>query len=192
MAMFDLDTFVADCRAALREATPEAAVRELAERAVAQPVEVEGALGTPSSGGVTTLHRSPELTILNVVWTPGMAVYPHDHRMWAVIALYGGREDNTFYRRSPEGLVVAGNKKLEIRDAALLGKNVVHAVANPLRVFTGAIHLYGGDFFATPRSEWSQDMLEERPYDVEAIKRVFAEANEWWRAERPGAQAVDG
>jgi predicted metal-dependent enzyme (double-stranded beta helix superfamily) len=190
--MFDLDTFVADCRAVLREATPEAAVRELAERAVAQPAEVERALGTPSSGGVTTLHRSPELTILNVVWTPGMAVYPHDHRMWAVIALYGGREDNTFYRRSPEGLVVAGNKKLEIRDAALLGKNVVHAVANPLRSFTGAIHLYGGDFFATPRSEWSGDLSDERPYDVEAIKRVFAEANERWRAECVAGHRVDG
>ena len=37
-----------------------------------------------------------------------MAIYPHEHRMWAVIGLYGGREDNTFYRRSPQGLVVAG------------------------------------------------------------------------------------
>jgi predicted metal-dependent enzyme (double-stranded beta helix superfamily) len=101
--MFDLDTCVADCRTALGESTPEAAVRELVERAVAQPPEVERALGTPSWGAVTTLHRSPELTILNVIWTPGMATYPHDHRMWAVIGLYGGREDNTFYRRSAEG-----------------------------------------------------------------------------------------
>jgi predicted metal-dependent enzyme (double-stranded beta helix superfamily) len=80
---------------------------------------------------VTTLHRSPELTILNVIWTPGMATYPHDHRMWAVIGLYGGREDNTFYRRSAEGLVVVGGKELATRDAALLGKSVVHAVRNP-------------------------------------------------------------
>ena len=190
--MFDLDTFVADCRQALRESTPETAVRELAQRAVAHPGEVERALGTATSGGVTALHRSPELTILNVVWTPGMAVYPHDHRMWAVIALYGGQEDNTFYRRSREGLIVAGSKTLEARDATLLGQNVVHAVANPLRTFTGAIHLYGGDFFATPRSEWSRDLSDERPYDVEAIKRVFAEANERWRAECVAGHLVDG
>jgi predicted metal-dependent enzyme (double-stranded beta helix superfamily) len=181
--MFDLDTFVADCRAALGESTAEVAVRELVEHAIAQPAEVERALGTPNGGGVTTLHRSPELTILNVVWAPGMAIHPHDHRMWAVIGLYGGREDNTFYRRSAEGLVVAGSKELGIRDAALLGKNVVHAVTNPLRVFTGAIHVYGGDFFATPRSEWTPDTLEERPYDVEHTMRAFAEANERWRAE---------
>lgn len=189
--MFDLDTFVADCRKALGESTPEAAVRELVERAVAQPMDVERALGAPAWGGFTSLHRSPELTIINVIWAPEMAVHPHDHRMWAVIGLYGGREDNTFYRRGPEGLVVAGGKALETRDAALLGKNVVHAVTNPLRTFTGAIHVYGGDFFATPRSEWKPDTLEERPYDVEHTRRVFAEANERWRAECAAAQGVN-
>jgi len=186
--MFDIDAFVADCREALRESNPEAAVREVVERAVARPTDVERALGAPAWGGFSPLHRSPELTILNVIWTPGLAIYPHDHRMWAVIGLYGGREDNTFYRRSREGLAVAGGKTLETRDAALLGKNVVHAVTNPLRAFTGAIHVYGGDFFATPRSEWTPDTLEERPYDVEHTKRVFVEANERWRAECVAAQ----
>jgi predicted metal-dependent enzyme (double-stranded beta helix superfamily) len=141
MVMFDLDTFVADCRAALSESTPEVAVRELVARAMAQPAEVERALGTPSRAGVATLYRSAELTILNPVWAPGMAFHPHDHRMWAVIGLYGGCEDNTFYRRSPDGLVVSGSKKLETRDAVVLGKGVVHAVTNPLRAFTGAIHM---------------------------------------------------
>ena len=94
--MFDLDGFVADCRAALKERAPELAVKELVARAVAEPAEVEATLGTPTAGGAARLHHSPELTILNVIWTPGMAIYPHDHRMWAVIGLYGGREDNTF------------------------------------------------------------------------------------------------
>jgi predicted metal-dependent enzyme (double-stranded beta helix superfamily) len=117
------------------------------------------------------------------VWAPGMAFHPHDHRMWAVIGLYGGCEDNTFYRRSSDGLVVAGSKKLKTRDAVVLGKSVVHAVTNPLRAFTGAIHVYGGDFFAVPRSEWTPDTLEERPYDVERTMRMFAEADARWRAE---------
>ena len=107
-----------------------------------------------------------------------MYLYPHDHRMWAVIGLYGGREDNVFYRRTSEGLVPAGAKDLEIADTILLGKTVIHAVANPLREFTGAIHVYGGDFFAVPRSEWDPETLEERPYDAEKAKRVFLEGNE--------------
>jgi predicted metal-dependent enzyme (double-stranded beta helix superfamily) len=54
----------------------------------------------------------------------------------------------------------------------------VHSVTNPLGQFTGAIHIYGGDFFAVPRSEFDEKTLEERPYDVEKAKRVFLEANE--------------
>jgi predicted metal-dependent enzyme (double-stranded beta helix superfamily) len=179
--MFDLESFVADCRAALTEQAPERAIREVVARAVTQPSDVERALGTPRWGGISALHHSPELTILNVVWTPGMAIQPHDHRMWAVIGLYGGREDNTFYRRSPGGLAVAGDRRLGCRDTALLGPAIIHAVANPLRAFTGAIHLYGGDFFATVRSQWTLDTFEERPFDVEQGRRVFAEANERWR-----------
>ena len=185
--MFDLDRFVADCRAALRERTPELAMKEVVARAVSEPAAVEAALGTPTTGGATRLHHSPDLTILNVIWTPEMAVYPHDHRMWAIIGLYGGREDNTFYRRSQTGLVEAGARQLDVKDATVLGRDVIHAVANPLRQFAGAIHVYGGDFFATPRSEWDYDMREERPYDVQRAMKVFTDANERWRAACAGS-----
>jgi predicted metal-dependent enzyme (double-stranded beta helix superfamily) len=181
--MFEVERFVAECRAALAEPAAEVAVRDLVARATAAPSEMEAALGTPSRGDIVTLHRSDELTILNVVWAPGMAIYPHDHRMWAVIGLYGGREDNTFYRRAPEGLVVAGGKQLDTSDAVVLGRQVIHAVANPLRRFTGAIHVYGGDFFATPRSEWDPETRVERPFDVERARATFREANEQWARE---------
>lgn len=181
--MFDLDRFIEACRGGLREPSPELAVKAVLERAVSDPAEVERALGVPRQGEIVTLHHSPELTILKVLWAPGMAIYPHDHRMWAVIGLYGGREDNTFYRRTAEGLTVVGGKQLERSDVTVLGRNVIHAVANPSRRVTGAIHVYGGDFFGTPRSEWDPESLEERPYDVERARRLFAEANARWAAE---------
>ncbi len=90
--MFDLDRLVADCRAALGSPSAEAAIKEMLTAVVARPADIEAALGTPRVGGISTLHHSPELTILNVVWAPGMAIYPHDHRMWAIIGLYGGRD----------------------------------------------------------------------------------------------------
>jgi predicted metal-dependent enzyme (double-stranded beta helix superfamily) len=181
--MFDIERFIADCRAALRASSPHSAVKEVVERTMSRPREVEQALGTPQWAEIGTLHRSPELTILKVIWAPGMSIYPHDHRMWAVIGLYGGREDNVFYRRTAQGLVQAGGTQLDTTDTTLLGQMVIHAVTNPLRQFTGAIHVYGGDFFAVPRSEWDPETLEERPYDVENAKRVFVEANERWRAQ---------
>ncbi len=184
--MLNLDHFIADCRAALGEHSPELAIRELLERVVADPSDVEAVLGTPRQAQITPLHHGRDLTILNIVWTPGMAVYPHDHRMWALIGLYGGREDNTFYRRSAEGLQVAGGKQLETGDATLLGPAIIHAVQNPLRIFTGAIHIYGGDFFSTPRSDWDPETLEERPYDIARARKVITDANERWLAECAG------
>jgi predicted metal-dependent enzyme (double-stranded beta helix superfamily) len=175
--MFDLDRFIADCRAALATRCPAESVGELTERAVAAPTEVDAVLGAPRRGGLFTLHHSPELTILNVVWAPGMAIYPHEHRMWAVIGLYGGREDNTFYRRGALGLVVAGGKRLEGSETALFDETVIHSVVNPLQAFTGAIHVYGGDFFGMPRSEWAPDTREERPFDMERARRAYAQAN---------------
>ena len=111
-----------------------------------------------------------------------MEVFPHNHRMWALIGLYGGREDNTFYRRTAAGLERAGGTQLERGDTTLLGKDIIHSVANPLRVLTGAIHIYGGDFFGTPRSEWDPETQEERPFDIDRTRKVFADANERWLA----------
>jgi predicted metal-dependent enzyme (double-stranded beta helix superfamily) len=181
--MLDIDQFVANCRSALSQSTPELAVKEILERAVASPSGVEAALGTPREGKIGILHHDRDLTIVNIVWTPGIAIYPHDHRMWAVIGLYGGREDNTFYRRSPEGLQAVGGKQLETGSVTVLGQSVIHAVANPLRVFAGAIHVYGGDFFGTPRSEWDQETLQEQPFDIGRARKVLADANERWFAE---------
>ena len=79
------------------------AVKELVGQAISKPHELEAVLGTPAGGGITALHRSPELTVLNIIWPPGIALYPHDHNLWAVIGLYGGQEDNTFYTRNKEG-----------------------------------------------------------------------------------------
>jgi predicted metal-dependent enzyme (double-stranded beta helix superfamily) len=33
------------------------------------------------------LHRSDDLTILQIVWAPGMRLFPHDHDMWACIGI---------------------------------------------------------------------------------------------------------
>jgi predicted metal-dependent enzyme (double-stranded beta helix superfamily) len=187
--MFDVDRFVEECRAGLRATAPEVAIREVIERAMARPGDVERALGTPTLGQITTLHHSPELTILNVIWAPGMAIYPHDHRMWALIGLYGGREDNVFYRRTAHGLEAVGGKHIEVRGVALLGPSIIHAVTNPLRDFTGAIHVYGGDFFSVSRSEWNPETLEERPYDVAHARQAFKDANDRWLAQAAGARA---
>jgi predicted metal-dependent enzyme (double-stranded beta helix superfamily) len=175
--MFQSDRFIEDCRQALSEQNPHAAVREVVARAVSEPGQILKSLGEPRLSGLETLYRSDALTILNVLWGPGMVLYPHEHRMWAVIGIYSGREDNAFYRRSESGLQAHGAKTLDLKDTLPLGDAVIHAVTNPLDRITAAIHVYGGDFFAVPRSEWDPQTLQERPFDLERAKEVFAEAN---------------
>ena len=117
-----------------------------------------------------------------------MTIFPHNHMMWAVIGIYGGREDNIFWKRRRDDLAgtveAAGAKSLCDRDAVILGPDVIHSVTNPIPRLTGAIHVYGGDFFAAGRSEWDPETLTERPCDVDRLMRQFDEENRRWFATR--------
>src|SRR5688572_29646543 len=174
--MFDTDSFLADCVSAAREPDARLAVKEVLARATADPAAMARTL-PPERAGITKLHVSPEVTVLQVVWAPGMSFGPHDHRMWASIGIYTGGEDNTFYRRADGTLAQTSGKDLRPGDVCLLGDDTIHSVANPTTEFAGAIHVYGGDFFQTPRSEFDAATFEERPYDVEYTMRLFEEEN---------------
>lgn len=102
--------------------------------------------------------------------------------MWVGICIYGGRENNAFYRRRGGTIEPSGGKELQEGDVQLLGADVIHAVHNPARSYTGAIHVYGGDFIATPRSQWDAESLEEQPYDLEAVRREFNRAEHRFNA----------
>ena len=179
--MFDRDQFTADCNAALATDPTHRAVREVVARAVADPAAVLKGLGEPQRAGVQKLHHSETLTILNVVWGPRMTIMPHNHKMWAVIGIYSGREDNLFWRRRPDApgaeLEIAGGKAMGVKDVEPLGRDIIHSVTNPIPRLTGAIHVYGGDFFAAARSEWDPEHLRERPYDVAKNMRLFEDSN---------------
>jgi predicted metal-dependent enzyme (double-stranded beta helix superfamily) len=179
-AAFDLEQFITDCRSARDADRTHKHVREVVARAVSDPGAVLKGLGEPKRAEIQRLYQSSDLTILNVIWAPKMTIMPHDHRMWAVIGVYSGREDNIFWRRLPgEGgkLAAAGAKALSTGDAEPLGHNIIHSVTNPIRRLTGAIHVYGGDFFREERSEWDPETLLEERYNVEKNMRLFEEAN---------------
>ena len=109
---------------------------------------------------------------------------PHNHRMFAVIGIYGGREDNLFWRRigdahAAPALEAAGAESMGVGQAATLGPEIIHSVANPIRKLTSAIHVYGGDFFnpPQPRSQWDHETLTEQPWDMAHTREVFRQAD---------------
>jgi predicted metal-dependent enzyme (double-stranded beta helix superfamily) len=167
--MFDVGTFVADCRSALAESQPMLAVKEVLERAVARPDDV--AAGLTVEPGVEVLHTSSDLTIISVVVPAGAPpTLPHDHRMWAVVGIYGGQEDNRFYRRADGGLDERGGRSLAVSEALAMGDDTIHAIANPLAHSSlAALHVYGGDLLGAERSMWTGPPYEERPYDATEV-----------------------
>ena len=175
--MFDLDKFTADCREAVAADPSHKLVREIVSRAVAEPAAVIKCIGEPKLGQIEALYRGDDLTILNVVWPPRFTIMPHEHRMWAVIGVYAGAEDNMYWRRSASRAAAQGACSLRVGDAEPLGREIVHSVTNPIEKLTGAIHVYGGDFFAVTRSEWDPETLMERAYDIDKNLRLFQEAN---------------
>jgi predicted metal-dependent enzyme (double-stranded beta helix superfamily) len=187
---FDKDAFVAECLTAARSGDrAQLAVKEIVERAVSNPSAIESEVRPWSESPMLTVwHRSDELTALHIVWPPEVDLFAHDHNMWATIGIYGGREDNSFYRRLPDGRIEprTGKTLLE-KDVVTLGADVVHSVANPTRQWTAALHVYGGEFFTTPRTMWSKESLQPLPLDPAVIRENLEAAAARARlADRPG------
>ena len=179
--MFELEQFLAECRAAVAEDASPQAVRDVVARAVSDPAAVLKGLGEPQRAEVQKLYHADNLTVINVIWGPYMTIMPHNHEMWAVIGIYTGREDNILWRRTPNAedgkIEAASAKALSVQDAFPLGRDIIHSVTNPIPRLTGAIHVYGGDFFRVERSEWDPETLVECPYDVEKNMRLFEQSN---------------
>jgi predicted metal-dependent enzyme (double-stranded beta helix superfamily) len=163
--VFDVDALVSDCQNALTESQPLLAVKEILDRAIAQPDAVGAAL--QAAPGVALLHRSAELTIASVVIPAGVPqTLPHDHRMWAVVGIYAGQEDNQFFRRLDNGLTESGGRSIQLSETLAMGDDTIHAIRNPRDHSTlAAIHVYGGDLVGAARSMWTRPDYEEQPYD---------------------------
>ena len=167
--MFEVDAFVTRCRAALAEPKPMLAVKEILERTVADPDALASALR--AEPGAVVLHRSADLTVLSIVVPAGSrASVPHDHRMWAVVGVYQGQEDNQFFRRDGSGLVETGERSLRVSDTLAMGDETIHAIRNPLdRHALAAIHVYGGDLLGAARSMFPPPDHREEPFDDKAV-----------------------
>jgi predicted metal-dependent enzyme (double-stranded beta helix superfamily) len=178
--MLDVDAFVRGCKEAAAGDDGVKGVRKLMRDVIATPHDITDRLGVPNKGGIETLYHGEDLTVLNIVWAPQMAVPPHNHLMWAIIGIYQGAEDNIFWRNKDGVLEAAGAEALRAGDVSTLGKDIIHSVNNPTDDYTGALHVYGGDFFGITRSDWDSSTLRERPFDIERTRQNFATANARW------------
>ena len=118
--MLLLERFVEDCVLANRSVDAQAAVLEVLTAAVREPAALLASLGEPREAGITVLHQSASLTIFNATWTPRMNLMPHNHRMWANIGIYTGREDNILWRAGSPRIEAFAARALFAGDVAAL------------------------------------------------------------------------
>jgi predicted metal-dependent enzyme (double-stranded beta helix superfamily) len=167
-----LREFVETCRSALDAAdvadAPEvaervaAALRPLLADADVLSAEVEAL--RPPGGGPAVVHRSDDLTVLGLAVPAGFVSPVHDHTIWAVVGIYAGDEDNVFYRRGDDGITETGRAVLRCGEVLALPPDAVHRIANSGTDTMRAVHVYGGDLFATHRSQWDDETGEQRPF----------------------------
>lgn len=84
---------VTDCQQLVSRADDP--VAGLLEEVLTSRGEIEDAFADAPPGN-TTLFSSAALTVQHLAWPPGTGSPPHDHRMWAVVAVYRGEEHNAF------------------------------------------------------------------------------------------------
>jgi predicted metal-dependent enzyme (double-stranded beta helix superfamily) len=179
--MFDRAGFIAACEAAVASGGGQREIRALLEEAISDRRRVIAELGEPKRAGIEVMHRSKNVTILNLVWGPHMTATPHNHHMWATIGMYAGREDNIYWRVLPDGakwpIEAAGASSFMPGDVGTLGPDIIHSVTNPLGKLTAALHVYGGDFLKQKREQWDEETLACRPFDTDVARRAFEESN---------------
>lgn len=174
MAM-DAETLVARARAALATDDPASAVESLLREAIAAPpAELRRALlgaeaaermnGTPRFGQ-HVLVDSPELTIFHATLPPGFVNAPHDHRTWAVVAVYEGEERNVFYECRDGALIAKATVVATAPRVVVMRAHAIHAIENRLATPSYAIHAYGNAHLHVARSMWHPETFREEPRD---------------------------
>src|ERR1044072_957124 len=127
--MFDIDRFAADCRAALAERGSDA-IREVVRRAVSEPSDIIAALGAQRGAFSDIWVLSPDIPSHNLVGDPRQWPLPHNHHYRAIIGMYGGAEDNIYWRRLPEDVKgrveAAGAGSLRHGEGTVLGCDLIH------------------------------------------------------------------
>jgi predicted metal-dependent enzyme (double-stranded beta helix superfamily) len=169
--MFSIEAFIDQCRGALQSDDPSETVAALLRDALQDRSEVATAIHewrANGGGDFGAVHRARDLTILHAVVTPGFESPRHNHTMWAVIGVFEGQEDNTFYQLAENGIEEVGRTAIHAGDAQVLAPDVIHRIANRMPRPLEAIHVYGGDLLGTERAMWDDETGAQRRFDFAA------------------------
>lgn len=171
--MMRIQELVERCRDAVTAQDPVATVMAELDAFLHQR-NLEQQLGAAQRSTYEALYRGSDLLVLHGVVPPTpKPVDPHDHRMWAVIGVYHGQEDNQLYARTGDATLEPIERfSVSAGEIRSLDSSTIHSVQAAGGQYLGAVHVYGGDLFGTPRSAWRDGV--EQPNDESAMPALFA------------------
>jgi len=170
MPMFDTDEFISTCLEASRETESIPALSEVVSRAISMnaslnlrfPIPLD-----PDDDGI--LLQSPGLTIASAIFPRGFSTGVHNHTMPAIIGVWTGTEDNVIFEKAVHGVVAVDSIRVQAGQVLSLASDAIHDVHVPSSSWSGALHVYLGDLIGVKRSEWSEPLMEESPFDGENL-----------------------
>ena len=76
-----------------------------------------------------------------------------------------GHTNNVFFEKDGPRLVETRRVSVTAPGVVLNAPDVIHSIHNPRDTELRALHAYGGDLLATPRSTWDAESHEETAFD---------------------------
>lgn len=180
MKNFTIEGFAKECKAVMaksddRRAAAEAFLQKtLDENDLQQIVNtLEDAIPADANVGEMIVHSSPELTMMYVRVPARFQSGIHDHTVFACIGQLYGSEKNVIYDRTVDnkGLTVANTRTVNVGEVISLPEDAIHHIENPNISTSGALHIYGGDFYAVmdERSLWDYDDYSAKSFNFEGL-----------------------
>jgi predicted metal-dependent enzyme (double-stranded beta helix superfamily) len=165
---FDLSAFLSRCETASRADDAQARLAGILREVVERPADLAEALsGHTNIKNLEDLvvYRSETLTLLHGIVPPKFTAAPHNHNLWSVVAVYAGQEDNIFFEKDGERLVETSRQTVTAPGVLSNAPDAIHSIHNPRDTELRALHAYGGDLLATPRSNWDPKTHAETSFN---------------------------
>jgi len=173
---FDVDKFVAACRAERHQADAPERIAALLREAVANPTAIATAIqrrraASPSASMADIFFSDEALTIYHLAFPSNVYSVPHDHAGWAVIGVYSGIEAFNVYQECDGRLEKTGRRILNAPSVEILAPDLIHDIDNPSGTVSGSIHVYSNRHFDIPdRRIWRDG--EDQP-EAFTLQRSF-------------------
>jgi predicted metal-dependent enzyme (double-stranded beta helix superfamily) len=169
---WDIDRFVAACKAVRFELDAPQRIADLLRDVIADPVAIASAVDRrragERAGEMAEIFLSYEdLTIYQLAFPSNLFGVPHDHGGWAVIGVYSGIEAFNVYEERDGELRRIGRRELIAPAVDILPADLIHDIDNPSDTVSGSIHVYSNRHFdMASRRIWRDAASRAEPFTL--------------------------